>query len=262
MVNAKATVALEALRTKATQLNDAILQLGSTLPSVLRNFVYDLMNHTAIEAKEKADTTRKEYQQQKILFFQDKNSFENAQKRCADLQGQIMHYQARIHALTKDEDDLFMRIRNQHRDATEELKKSFESLTQSQLDLDVKRETLESHREDYYAAEHRSNQAHKALNKYFAIINALAMILWYLYNRKGNQKFHRMLEEVQSIKVKDDQIQNGLGEHVRKVEEQLQQVQKHLVQKQEVPRQSLSFRDIFQLSAFMVIFSFIFNFFR
>lgn len=72
-----------------------------------------------------------------------------------------------------------MKIRNQYRDVSEELKQIFENLTKSQLELDVKRESLEAQRESYYAAENRSNQAYKTLNKYFAIINALAMIFWY-----------------------------------------------------------------------------------
>jgi hypothetical protein len=253
--------ALDAMRIRVNQLNDAIIQVGSTLPSVLRNFVFDLMNHNTIEAKEKADEQRREYQAQKILFFQDKGLFESTQTRCNELQGQVMHYQARIHALTKEEDELFMKIRNQHRDAVEDLKKTFENLTKSQLDLDVKRETLEAFRESYYSAEHRSNQAHKTLNKYFAIINTLAMILWYLYNRNGNQKFQLMLQEVQSIRGKEDTIL-GLDEHLNKVEQQLQQVEERVLTQRPNQSYSLSFRDFFQISAIMFVIQIFLNIFR
>ncbi len=172
------TSGVSAFQRHYQQLNTHIIRIGSTLPSLFKNFLFDLMSQNAIEAKDRADVQRKEYQAQEINFLNDKNTYENAQKRCNELQTQIMHYQARIHTLTKEEDELFMKIRDQYRDAAEEFRKSFNNVTKSQLDLDVTRESLEAQRETYYTAENRSNQAHKTLNKYFAIINTLAMILW------------------------------------------------------------------------------------
>lgn len=96
-----ASIVLSITRSKFQQLNNQVVRIGLTLPSLLQNFLFDLMNHNATKEKDKVDEQRKEYQEQKVLFISEKCAYENIQKRCNELQTQITHYQSRIHSLTK-----------------------------------------------------------------------------------------------------------------------------------------------------------------
>ncbi|KAL0489683.1 laminin subunit beta-1 [Acrasis kona] len=170
------------------------------MPSLFKNFVYDLMNQPAAEAKDKADEQKKTYHVQKAIFSNARLNYDAALKRSSELQNQITHYQSRIHTLTKEEDELFMRIRSEYRVVSQELQQQLGNVASAQYDLDNIREIHEEQRETYYSAEHRSNQAHKTLNKYFAVLNALVMISWYLYNRNGHKNYTTMLSEIQKLR--------------------------------------------------------------